>query len=77
MSLYRQIVFELVSDCPVKDLGQHFTEQAGNHKGQNDDQHGRSQVKKQAAAGNQGYEKAIGSHAVKAPDIFTDETVVI
>ena len=75
--LYGQVVFELVGDCPVEDLGEHFAEQSRNHEGQNNDQHSRSQVKKQAAAGNQSDEKAVGSHAVKAPDIFTDETVVI
>ncbi len=63
--LYGQVVFELVGDCPVEDLREHFAEQSCNHEGQNNDQHSRSQVKKQPAAGNQGDEKAVGSHAVK------------
>ncbi len=75
--LYGQVVFELVGDCPVEDLGEHFAEQSRNHEGQNNDQHSRSQVKKQAAAGNQGDEKAVGSHAVKTSDIFMDEAVVV
>ena len=33
--------------------------------------------KKTGKAGNQGDEKAVGSHAVKTPDIFMDEAVVV
>ena len=73
----RQIVFQLVSDCLVKDACQHFAEQPCDDKDQDNNETGRSKIDKEAACGDDSDKKAVSAHFLKAYDVFSDKAVVI
>jgi len=73
----RQIVFLLVADSLGENLRQHLAEQSGNHKGQEYDQYGRSQIEKQPHKGYEDNPEAIVSHSVETAHILETEAVVV
>lgn len=75
--LYGQVIFQLVADSPVKDLGEYFAEKACHNKHQNNDQYSRGQIEKKTEQIDQRDAEAVIPHAAQTSDIFSDKTVIL